>query len=302
MPIQDKIRRYNLIIEKIQKSKKPSFSEIKHFLLKQDFPISHRTLQRDIEQIKYQLNISIEYDKSVNGYYIEDNDHSKNVLDLLQQKSFYSDLIEFTKENPKHKEVILLDNDLHQVGFQYVQEILSAIRQQRKIEFGYQKFKTDTPKQYIVEPYSLKEFDNRWYLVGLVDGKSNLHKFGIERILSLKVTTIKFKKDKNISTTEHFAQMIGVNDEQRNRDIVHLAFTPFQAKYIETLPLHWSQKQVSNDKDWMVYEYYLIPNFELEQKILGFGIEVKVLKPTKLKNRIIQLLKQNLKNYEAVSH
>ena len=298
MPIQDKIRRYNLIIEKIQKSKMPSFSEIKHFLLKQDFPISPRTLQRDIEQIKYQLSINIEYDKSVNGYYIEANDYSKNILDLLQQKSFYSDLMEFTKENPKHKEAILLDNDLHQVGFQYVQEILSAIRQQRKIEFEYQKFKTETSKQYSIEPYSLKEFENRWYLAGLVSGKENLHKFGIERILSLKVMTTKFKKDKSISTTEHFTQMIGVNDEQRNRDIVHLAFTPFQAKYIETLPLHWSQKQLSKDKDWIVYEYYLIPNFELEQKVLGFGIEVRVLKPAKLKNRIMQLLRMSLKNYE----
>lgn len=299
MPVQDKIRRYNLIIEKIQKSKKPSFDDIKLFLLKQDFPISHRTLQRDIEQIKYQLNINIEYDKQNNGYYIEANDHSKNVLDLLQQKSFYSDLMEFTKDNPKHKEAILLDNDIHQIGSEYVQEILSAIRQQRKIEFEYQKFKSDHPRKYVIEPYSLKEFENRWYLVGVVNEKGNLYKFGIERILNLKVTTTKFKKNKSISTTEHFAQMIGVNDEQRTREIVQIAFTPFQAKYIESLPLHWSQKLLTTDKDWIVYEYYLIPNFELEQKILGYGIEAKILKPTKLKNRMLHILQTCLKNYES---
>ena len=298
MPVQDKIRRYNLIIEKIQKSKKPSFSEIQHFLMKQDFPVSHRTLQRDIEQIKYELSISIEYDKSTNGYYIQNQEYSKNVLDLLQQKSFYTDLIEFTRENPKQKDAILLDTDMHQVGFEYVQEILAAIRNQRKIEFEYQKFKEEDPKKYIIEPYCLKEFENRWYLVGVVNDKPNLHKFGIERILNMKVSTLKFKKEKHISTMEHFALMIGVNDEQRKREIIHLAFTPLQAKYIDTLALHWSQKLVSKEKDWVTYEYYLIPNFELEQKILGYGMQVKVLKPLKLRNRIVQLLQQTLTNYQ----
>ncbi len=113
-----------------------------------------------------------------------------------------------------------------------------------------------------------------------------------------EVTTSKFKKDKSISTTEHFAQMIGINDEQRNRDIIHLAFTPLLSKYINTLPLHWSQKEIIQEKDWITFEYYLIPNFELEQKILGFVSEVNVLKPARLRNRIIQILKTSLKNYK----
>ncbi len=164
MPAQDKIRRYNLIIEKISKSKKPSFKDIQYFLLKHDFPISHRTLQRDIEQIKYQLNISIEYEKSMNGYFIAPSNYSTNVVELLQQKSFYSDLIEFAKESPKQSESILLDNDFHQVGFHFIQEILFAIRQQRTIEFEYQKFKDDQSKVYSIEPYALKEYENRYII------------------------------------------------------------------------------------------------------------------------------------------
>lgn len=297
MPVQDKIRRYNLIIEKIRKSKNPSFDEIQHFLMKQDFPISHRTLQRDIEQIKYQLNISVEYNKKVNGYYIQENIHAKNVLDLLQQKSFYTDLMEFIQQNPKHKEAILIDNDIQQKGFEYTQEILTAIKQQRKIEFEYQKFKEEKLKKYTIEPYALKEFENRWYLVGLIFGKPGLYKFGIERILQLSVTTQKFKRDKTVSVAEHFARMIGVNDQQKEREIVHLAFTPLLAKYVETLPLHWTQKEISKEKDWVIFEYYLIPNFELEQKILSFGAEVKVVKSTKLKNRMRDIMQNCLKYY-----
>lgn len=299
MQAQDKIRRYNLIIEKIQKSKHPSFSDIQYYLLKQDFPISNRTLQRDIEQIKYQLNISIEYDKQTNGYFIEHNNQSKNILDLLQQKSFYSDLVEFTKANPKHKDAILLDNEMQQPGFNHVPEILFAIRNGHIIHFEYRKFKDDAITCYSIEPYSLKAFENRWYLVGLISGKPRLQKFGLDRILCLTNTATRFKKDKTISIKEHFAQMIGVNDMPHHREIVHLAFTPFRAKYIETLPLHWTQKKISNDSNWVIYEYYLIPNFELEQKILGLGVEVKVLKPAKLKSRMLQLLKLCIKNYET---
>ena len=298
MAIQDKIRRYHLIIEKIRKSKKPSFKELQDFLRTHDFPISHRTLQRDIEQIKYELNISIEYDRTTNGYFLEDDGFSHKTVELLQHKNFYADLMEFTKQNPKHKEAILLDNDVQQKGFEYIQPILTAIRQQRKIEFEYQKFKEEKPKKYILEPYALKEFENRWYLAGIVDAKPDLHKFGIERIVSLNITTAKFSKNKTISTTEHFARMIGINDQQRNRETIQLAFTPLLAKYVETVPLHWSQKEISREKNWVTFEYFVIPNFELEQKILSYGTELKVLKPLKLKNRIKQILETSWKNYE----
>lgn len=265
--------------------------------MKQDFPVSHRTLQRDMEQIKYQLNVCIEYDKKVDGYYIEETHFSKNLSDILQQKSFYSDLMEFMQQNPKHKEAILLDNDIQLKGFEHTQEILSAIKQQRKIEFEYQKFKEDTPKKYVIEPYAIKEFDNRWYLVGLEEGKMQLYKFGIERILQLTVTTIKFKREKAVSTAEHFARMLGVNDQQKEREVIQISFTPFQTKYIETLPLHWSQKEVAKENGWITFEYYLIPNFELEQKILSFGMEAKVVKPLKLKKRMKHLLQSMLDNY-----
>lgn len=297
MPVQDKIRRYHLIIEKIQKSKKPSFRDIQYFLLDHDFPISHRTLQRDIEQIKYQLNIHIEYEKQSNGYYIEEDNHSKNVLNLLQQKSLYSDLMEFTKDNPKQKEIILLDNEIHQSGFEYIQDILSAIRQQRVIEMSYQKFKNEHPKTYIIQPYALKVYENRWYIVCTLHGKVDLYKFGIERIVELKVATTKFKRDKKIAITEHFAKMIGVNDAQKNREEVQLSFSPLFSKYIETLPLHWTQKEVERTKEWITFEYYLILNFELEQKILSFGSDVIVKKPAILRRRITTILKNNLKNY-----
>ncbi len=297
MPVQDKIKRYALILEKISKSKYPSFEDIQHFLLKQDFPVSHRTMQRDIEQIKYQLNISIEYDRNRNGYYIENIQYSQNIIDLMQQKSFYADLMEFTQQNPKHKEAILLDNDVQQKGFEYTQEILSAIKQQRKIEFEYQKFREEKPKKYTIEPYALKEYDNRWYLVGLLPGTADLRKFGVDRIQQLEVTTTKFPRNKTIETREHFARMIGINDEQKKREIIHLAFSTFQSKYVEALPLHWSQKEIEKDEDWTTFEYFLIPNYELEQKILALGAEVKILKPIKLRNRIRNVLQQILKYY-----
>jgi predicted DNA-binding transcriptional regulator YafY len=66
---------------------------------------------------------------------------------------------------------------------------------------------------------------------------------------------------------------------------------------VETLPLHWTQKEISKEKDWVIFEYYLIPNFELEQKILSFGTEVKVVKSTKLKNRMRDILQNCLKYY-----
>ncbi|MCB9032649.1 MAG: WYL domain-containing protein [Chitinophagales bacterium] len=297
MSAQDKIRRFNLIIEKVQKSKKPSLKEIKDFLLKQDFPVSLRTLQRDVEQIKYHLNINLEYDSAANGYFIDDNGFAKNVLDLLQQKGFYADLMEFIQENPKHKESILLDNDMQQKGFEHIKDILLAIKQHRKIKFSYKKFNQDKIKEYTISPYEIKEFENRWYITGTYKDDTTLYKFGLERIQSIEVTTKTFQPNKQVIPKEHFAKMIGINDLEKEREIIQLSFSPLLAKYVETLPLHWTQKEIAKENNWVTYEYFVIPNFELEQKILSFGKEVKVLKPTRLKNRIIAIYKHCLNEF-----
>ena len=58
---------------------------------------------------------------------------------------------------------------------------------------------------------------------------------------------------------------------------VELRVDAYQAKYIQTLPLHPSQKVVSSDESNTVFLYHLVPTFDFKQELLGRGASVEVL-------------------------
>lgn len=297
MSAATKLKRYAFIVEKIQQSKFPSLETIASFLNNMDLDVSERTIQRDIEQIRRDFDIAIEYDRFHRGYFIEKDELSMKRIQFLQAQSMSTNFMEFMKENPKHADVIILSNDVNGKGIEFIEQILVAIRTNRKIEFTYQKFSDEMPKAFTIAPYALKEYQNRWYLVGIVDGFETLSKFGVDRIQTFKIIPQKFTKQKNVDAQEHFAKMIGINSVNEEREIILLAFQSFQAKYIETLPLHGSQEIKSIAENEVVFEYFLIPNYELTQKILSFGDQVKVLQPKWLATEHKKILRNALKQY-----
>ncbi|MFM2282886.1 MAG: hypothetical protein RL222_390 [Bacteroidota bacterium] len=297
MSAATKVKAYAFIIEKIQQSGCPSLSELVAFLQKMDIEVSERTVQRYIEQIRYECNVYIEYDRGRNGYYIPDNHLSQSRIQLLQSQSLNAHLLDFLRDHPKMSDAVLLSSDADSKGMEHIDAILLAISKQRELEISYRKFDSSEEKHHLVSPYALKEYQQRWYLVGMVGKRTSLTKFGLDRITSLSVTTRKFERDKKTDVRSHFAEMVGINSDGE-REVVQLLFTPFQAKYIETLPLHWTQKKISNSEKSVVFEYFLKPNYELLQKILSFGAEVKVLQPKSLAKEHQQMLKDALKRYK----
>ncbi len=292
-----KLTRCALIIEKIQQSNYPSMQSIVTFLRKMDSEVSERTVQRDIEQIRTDSQIIIEYDRFHRGYYIEDNPIVQKRIRFLQAQSMSMHFLQFLNENPKHNDAILLSDELQVKGLEFIEPILSAIKHSRQIEFTYIKFQDEQQKRHVVQPYALKEFRNRWYLVCTRKSSATLLKFGLERMSSLQLQTQKFIKNKKLDVKEHFSKMVGVHSENEDREKVLLQFTASQAKYIETLPLHWSQEVQSKETSHVVFSYFLIVNYEWIQLILSYGNQVKVLQPKWLVTEHKNILKQTLKQY-----
>ncbi len=64
------IRRYTLEIEKIRRNQYPSFNDIRNYLHEFGFEVSDRTIQRDIEHIRDEFGIEIQYNRYEKGYFI----------------------------------------------------------------------------------------------------------------------------------------------------------------------------------------------------------------------------------------
>ena len=143
----------------------------------------------------------------------------------------------------------------------------------------------------------LKEYQNRWYVFGRVEGLNDFRTFGIERIKNLKLTSEKFVRNEKVNPVEMFKNTIGLVYSNSTLQRVVLSFTPQQGNYIKTLPLHSSQKTlIDNDKETRI-SIDVIPNYELTQQILKHGDRVRVIEPEWLKNEVETTLYKALKNY-----
>ncbi len=293
------IRRYTLEIEKIRRGHFPSFRDIKNYLYDHGFEIGDRTIQRDIEQIRVEFGIEIKYDRNKNGYCI-DYEISVNVesffrfLEIVNTAELLTDSLHESKDALKH---ISFDTGGGLKGIENLKPLLKAIKDKRKISFTHFNFHTEKSRKYYVKPYLLKEYQNRWYVVGIVGGINEFRTFGVDRIENLEVKTQTFTPDNKLDPMELFNQTIGLVYSLNTVQTVVLSFTPTQGKYIKTLPLHSSQQVLIDDENECRISLEVVPNYELTQHILKHGDKVKVLEPAWLAEEIKQILKKTLKNY-----
>jgi predicted DNA-binding transcriptional regulator YafY len=292
------IRRYTLEIEKIRRGHYPSFQEIKDCLFDQGFEVGDRTIQRDIEQIRYEFELDIKYDRNQKGYYI-DYENSFNTeaffrfLELVNAAELLTESLQESKDTLKH---ISFDTGGGLKGIENLGPLLQAVKEHRKISFEHYNFHTGKTKKFTLRPYLLKEYQNRWYVVGLFGNSRQFMNFGIDRIENLKVKAETFTPDNSLNPQEMFSHTIGLVTHPKPEKIV-LSFTPVQGKYIKTLPLHSSQKVlIDNDRECRV-SLFVVPNYELTLEILKQGDTVKVLEPQWLANEIKETLKKTLEKY-----
>ncbi len=293
------IRRYTLEIEKISRGQFPSFQSISDYLVDHGFEIGSRTLQRDLEQIRYEFGIEIQYDRSKNGYFI-DYENSLNTdsffrfLEIVNTAELLSESLTETKNALNF---ISFDSSGSLKGIEYLKPLIRATRDHRKISFIHHSFQSGKSRKYTLKPYLIREYHGRWYIVGIPGAFKEFRTFGIDRIENLEVKAETFTPDKNLNPTQLFTQIIGLVFPNKPVEHVVLSFTPAQGNYIKTLPLHTSQKGLVDNAEECRISISVVPNYELIQEILKHGESVKVLEPLWLAEEIKAILKRAFERY-----
>lgn len=180
------------------------------------------------------------------------------------------------------KEVIGLESNIDLKGIGYLSRLYDAITKEEVLEIEYQDFKSDEPFTLMFHPYFLKQYNNRWFVLGLNEELNiSTWNLALDRIQSIDQTRNEYKTT-DIDWNDYFYDIIGVTklDDKEPVNVV-LEFAKQIAPYVETKPLHPSQKsEWMNGKLKVTIE--VIPNYELESLILSFGEKVKVEKPQSL--------------------
>ncbi len=289
-----------MIIEKMEGKQLPSFGQIKDYLFDHGFEVSARTIQRDMEQIRFEFGIEIKYDRHRNGYYIdgEAQINTDRFLRFLEIVNTAELLTESLKESKDTLQYISFESRGVLRGVEHLKPLLFAIKNHRKLSFLYEKFDTGVKRRYTVRPYLLKEYQNRWYLVGMVGGAGDFRTFGVDRIMELQVKEETFKPRAHKHPARLFENTIGLTYSLNKLEEVVLSFTPLQAKYVKSLPLHKSQEVIRESDKEVLVTLRIIPNYEFRQQLLKLGDSVKVIRPQWLAADIKKCLSAALKRYK----
>lgn len=183
-------------------------------------------------------------------------------------------------------------------GLDHIDALYRAIINRRPLELCYQSFKARHAHVFHFHAYYLKEYRNRWFVLGVKQRNTPILTLALDRIVSIAEAKIAYVARGNFSLPGYLHDVIGVTVSQNAKaEAVLFKADRETAPYIITKPLHHSQQVVEQGADGIVVSLQVQLNFELEREILGFGDRIKVLSPERLKRRIRAVLTGALAQY-----
>jgi len=288
--------------------------------------ISKRTIQLDLqnmrsEKLGYNAPIIVT-DKKFYSY--EDKNYSitnspitqqdlgtlNEVLHVLKQFNgfgYFQELngmvtrLEDKLYKQQHKGKSYIDFEKNELlkGLKHIDSLHKSIINKKTIEISYQSFKAKLPQVIIFYPYLLKEYRNRWFILGVNKKGKAVMILALDRIEEFKELSSEKYHKPEFDVSSYFDDVIGVSKApgQKAQTIV-FKIDNDNAPYVITKPLHPSQKLLKEDNDGIFFSIEVIWNFELERELLGFGEKLEILAPKRLVGKIQSRLKNTLQKYQ----
>lgn len=301
------ISRFLLIVKKLQIKPYSSFEDIRRYIdLQLDYlqmqddtliiGFSKRTLQRDIREIRNLFGIDITYSRARKGYVISP-DQAENMNFQRMMEAF--DMFQSLNLAQDLRPYIHLEQRRPQ-GTENLSGLLHAIKNRLLVRFDYRKFWDDDISRRALEPYALKEFKNRWYVLGRDAGAGAAKHFGLDRLSKLEITNQNFIYPENYSVEQNHRfsfGIMGANDKHPQEII--LSFDPFQGKYIKTLPLHHTQEIMIDNQKELRIKLTLFLTHDLLMELLSYGAKLKVIAPKSLAEQVKQAHQEAFNRYRV---
>jgi len=266
-----------------------------------DGPLPLRTFHEHRKGIKEMFGVDIECDRSKgNVYYVKNPevlDKNKLAKWLLRKYSIPQDFATFNGM----KDRILLEEI--PLGHSYLDDIIEAMQQNVELQIDYQRYMNEQEEHlqtFHIQPYALKVFNRRWYLLGYLKEREALRTIALDRILNMEVMKASFELPADFDARKYFADVVGIYVNKDN-PVTKIKIRAYgvQADYLRSTPLHKSQSEVrSKHGEFVEFTYRLCETPELVNQLLAMGDKVEILEPETLREKIKENLLASLARYE----
>lgn len=260
-----------------------------------------RSFFRCLNDIQLLFDIDIKCQRSPYGgqYYIADSDSNSQTKQWLLSQFAMSQSLDESRE--------LRDQILYEpipAGTEYLTTIVDAMRDHKMLHVSHLRFdSTEPPHVFLLAPLCLKVFKQRWYVLGFVEELDDKHHtpkdepriYALDRVQHVELTERTFKQPKRFNPKAYFSGYYGVFcGKQYTPETIQARVIPLAAKYLRSLPLHHSQKEVEP----CVFEWHIAPTLDFIQQLRTYGSELEILKPLSLREQFKTELEKQLELYK----
>ncbi len=248
-----------------------------------------RSFHNHVTAIRELFGIEIACNKNTNSYYIA---NSRELKDSSGFKGWLLDALSLNnqlEESSQLKDRILLEENPS--GRELLPTILEAMRDNKMLTFSYKPYWVEDDhisNLYHVEPYALKVFKRRWYLLGKY-GDSPLKVYALDRILDIDIEFESFTLPADFDAESFFSSCFGIIVSDETPQTIKLKVDAFQSNYLRSLPLHPSQKETERTEEYSVFTYFLRPTFDFVQELLTLRETSEVLAPKELRAEMARI-------------
>lgn len=297
----NQLQKYTWLIDTIDRADRISFKELSE-RWERDKDISdgrslHRaTFNRWRDAIYEQFGIIIDCEKAGSYRYfianreeIGDNRLKNWMLDTFTVGNIIG-------ENMSLKNRIIVDEIPS--GRDHLTTMLEAMKEMRAVRITYRSFEKPQRRTITIEPYCVKLFENRWYVLAYNAEHGSPRLYGLDRIESAELTSAEFKLPEGFDAGEFFATTYGiVIDPEVSPQRIVIRGKDVHRHYLKSLPLHHSQRLIEENDDYADFELYLAPTYDFVMKLLQSGPKVEVMSPESLRSTIKEWIAQMQEPY-----
>ena len=291
---------------------------------------SESTIQKDIYALRndqgLNYNAPIEFSRQHSGYYYTEDSYTIASIALtggeLNAIEFAAGILEQFKGTELHGEFdnavekilqtlsirkILKNEQIEKIiqvekasyfkGTEYLSQLIEIIKKSQVVSFDYHSFERDGAKRHTLHPYLLKEYRNRWYLVGYHPEYKAIRTFGIDRMDNLKSGKEKYTMIEKFDPIAYFKHSFGISISDNKPEEVILSFAPLEGKYIKSQTIHSTQKIITDTDKELRISINVMVSYELQMQIMSYGDQVKVIKPASLAKTVKEMHKKAAEKY-----
>jgi predicted DNA-binding transcriptional regulator YafY len=291
-----------------------------------EFEVSPKTIQRDVDFMRDQLLLPIEYDRERHGFAytravaqfpLITVSEGELVALLVAQKAV-EQYRGTSFEKPLHTAFQKLVSSLgdeasvslqelsEAVSFHYAgvphgqikvfESLAAAVMSNQLVEFDYFSLRARKPERRRAAPYHLACITNQWYLIARDQNREDMRTFALTRIGSVRKLKISFERPADFSVSRMFSGSFAAF-EAGETERVRVRFDAVAARLVSERQWHKSQRIYSLGQAGIELTMQVGIAPDLESWILGWGDHAEVIEPVALRKRIVETIRSMSAKY-----